>query len=290
MAIIFHPFFKYGILLSFQVNAQFNFTKEHEAVYNEFLNLRVNNGQVAIQHLLKEDPKNGITIYLANYGDVIKLFLTEDEKLYKFLAKNEDIRLKKIQALDKKSPYYLFTQAEIKLHWAFVKLKMSDEISAMMNIRSAYKLLEENIKLYPDFIPNKKTMGLLNILIGSIPSNYSWVLTLVGMEGNIDDGIKQLSEVCKSNTPFVFEAQFIKTVVQNYIIHGNKGKIEEAKELYSLYPSNLLVCYVYAAILTKNSMGEVAFDVIKNSPVYKDIIYFPQVDLLLGELHLFKTN
>jgi hypothetical protein len=284
----FHPFFILLFFLCSLSHAEFTFTPKNEAAYTEFLNLRVDKGQTIINQALKENSKNGISIYLANYEDAIKIFLSEDPKLYKQLSKNEGIRIAKLQTLEKTSPYYRFTQAEVKLQWAFVKLKMGDELNAALGLRSAYKLLEENIKLYPDFIPNKKTMGLLNVLIGSIPSNYNWVLSLIGMEGNINKGIEQLNEVSSNNNPFRFEASILKVLVDNYIVHASKGKSESAAKLYQEHPDNLLICYLYAAILTKNSKGTEAIAVMKNRPVNNDLIYFPHVDLILGELNLFQ--
>jgi hypothetical protein len=288
VAFIYHPFFILMFLTPQFCHAEFSFTTKNQAAYTEFLNLHVNKAQSLINQALKEDSKNGISIYLANYTDAIKIFLNEDEKLYKTLSKNESVRISKIQDLEKDSPYYRFTQAEIKLQWAFVKLKMGEELNAMMNLRSAYKLLEENIRLYPDFIPNKKTMGLLNVIIGSIPSNYNWVLSLVGMEGDIDKGIQQLNEVCNSDTPFKQEALIIKVVVENYIVHANKGKIEDAAKLFSDNSDNILICYLYAAILTKNSRGPEALEVMRKRPVNNEITYFPHLDLILGDLNLYK--
>jgi hypothetical protein len=285
---IFHPFFIVLFFIPLSSKADFTFTAQNEAAYLDFLNLRISKGQSLIAQSLKENPKNGISIYLANYEDAIKIFLSEDPKLYKQLSKNEDTRINKLQDLEKDSPYYRFTQAEVKLQWAFVKLKMGDEFSAAMGLRSAYKLLEENIKLYPDFVPNKKSMGLLNVIIGSIPSNYNWVLSLVGMEGSIDKGIEQLNEASSDDNPFSFEASILKVLVENYIVHANKGQLEDAAKLYQNNNDNVLICYLYAAILTKSSRGTEAMVVINSRPVSPELIYFPQVDLILGELNLFQ--
>ncbi len=288
VAFIFHPFFILLIFISTLCRAEYTFTSKNETAYLDFLSLRIDKGQKLIHESLKEKPSNGITIYLANYADVIRIFLSEDEKLYKLLSRNESIRIAKIQSLEKTSPYYRYTQAEIKLQWAFVKLKMGDELSAMMGLRSAYKLLEENMKLFPDFLPNKKTMGLLNILIGSVPSNYNWVLSLVGMAGDIDKGIAQLTEASTEPNPFRLEASILKVVVENYIIHAHSGRLENAARLYALNPDNILITYLYAAILTKSSKANEALKIISNHSTGSDVLYFPHVDLLLGELNLFQ--
>jgi tetratricopeptide (TPR) repeat protein len=289
--VLFHPFFILLLPIAHTAKGDYSFTPTNLAAYESFLQMKLDKGNQLIQQALQEDPRNGISIYLANYEDAIRIFLSEDEKLYKALQKNESIRIAQLQSLDKKSPYYRFAQAEIKLHWAFVKLKMGDEFNAMLGLRSAYKLLVENTQLYPDFVPNMKTMGLLNVLIGSIPSNYNWVLSLIGMEGNIDKGIAQLQAVCQDHdSPFRLEASIIKVVVENYIVHASNGRILEAARLFQHNKDIIIIAYLYSAILTKNGRGPEALSVIAQRPANAELAYFPHVDLLLGELYLFKGD
>ncbi len=72
----------------------------------------------------------------------------------------------------------LFLQAEIGLHWAFVYLKFGHEFDGALNLRQAYQATQEIKKRYPKFTAIQKTEGLLNVIIGSVPEKYNWVLSL----------------------------------------------------------------------------------------------------------------
>ena len=100
--------------------------------------------------------------------------------------KNKDIRLAKISSGDKKSPYYKFCQAEIKLHWALSRLKFEEYFTALKEIKSAHDLLSENSELYPGFILNKKSLSAIHALIGTFPDTYRNLLKHVQWPVRID--------------------------------------------------------------------------------------------------------
>ena len=168
----------------------FEFTPNLQNAYSELCKLKV---QHAKQLLAKEPTNNGIRIWLEDFADMIVLFASEDEKEYERLAENEDKRLDLIEDLDENSPYNKFVQAEIKLHWALVKMKLGHETKGGFDAISAYKLLEENRKKFPNFTANYKNLGVFHVMIGSVPENYRWVTKLLGLKGNIQQGLKELN-------------------------------------------------------------------------------------------------
>src|SRR5205814_571915 len=93
------------------------------------------------------------------------------------LKKNKEVRLVTLTEGDLGSPYYLFVQAEINLQWAAADIKFGEYLNAIFEIRRAFKLLEENQQKFPAFSPNKKSLGVLYALLGSVPDKYKWGLT-----------------------------------------------------------------------------------------------------------------
>jgi hypothetical protein len=77
-------------------------------------------------------------------------------------------------------------------------------------IKAAYKDLNSNTKKFPNFILNKKSMGVLHAAIGTIPDEYRWgVSWLGGMDGTIDQGIRELESVIRYDRPFLFRDEII---------------------------------------------------------------------------------
>ena len=181
MALTSHPFLFALLFFSFPSFSFFSFTAQHQQIYKELLYMQV---PLAKQHLKKLSKKNGCTIALENTAAIIRLLSNDNPALYNELKPLEDKHLKLIRSMDKTSPYFLYYQAEIKLHWAFVHLNYGNQVGAFFHLKSAKSILEENIKNYPDFIPNKKTDAIINLILGSIPGEYRWITDNLGLKGD----------------------------------------------------------------------------------------------------------
>jgi tetratricopeptide (TPR) repeat protein len=278
------------LLFNFPAYSKFSFSPKIEESYSNFLKLKISRGQKLIQEAIEENPDNGIAIYMANYGDIIQLLISEDPMLYEKLQGNEDARMDKIKTLETSSPYYLFAQAEIKLQWAFVKLKFGDEGSAALNIKQAYQLLERNKKKFPDFIPNKKSSGLLNILIGSVPDKYIWIVNLIGMNGTIPNGMAMLNQVINSNSIYSLEASIYKVLVENYILIKDTKDRSSITKLSGSNQDNLLINFLEASILLKHGHDNEGLKAILSKPVSEQYIYIPFTEVMLGDIFIHKGD
>jgi len=272
------------------VFSQFNFSPDLEIIYNDLLKLKIKPAQSNIKDILKNNPKNGIAIYLDNYADVINLLVTEDEKMYDQLIKNEYSRIKEIKQLDKNSPYYLFIQAEIKLQWSVVKLKFGDEMNAFFDLQRAYKLLEENNRKFPEFLPQKKTLGLLHIIIGSVPDKYHWIVNLFGMKGSIKQGLEEMNEVRNKKNTFQLESEILFQLMNGYVIKSDSSTLESLQKLYSRNTDNLLICFLLANVAHKQGESEMALPLLHNCPRGSDYIAFNFLEYLKGDMYLRKGN
>ncbi|MBK8502704.1 MAG: hypothetical protein IPL46_11060 [Saprospiraceae bacterium] len=147
---------------------------------------------------------------------------------YEKLKQNKELRLSAIRRGDDQSPYYLYTQADIHLQWAITRVKFEDYFQAVMEIKRAFSLLSKNEELFPDFMPNKKNLGLLHALIGTVPDQYRWGVKLLGMSGTIAQGRSEIEEVlsyARSND-FVFRDEAY--VMYAYLLLHLENKGEEA--------------------------------------------------------------
>jgi len=269
----------------------YKFSPKIEQAYQEFLKLKISSGEKLINEALKEEPQNAMAVFIANYGDFLKLTIIEDAKAYENLGKREEERLTILEK-DKvtTSPYYLFAQAELRMQWGFIKLRYNDYMSGLFEIKEAYQLFKENEKKFPLFLPNKKSLGLLNILIGSVPQVYSPLLILAGIKGTHAKGAKLLKEASEGDSPFRLEAVIIKAVTDAFILNGETEKNYILEKECKTHPDNLLAIFVYSTILHKHSKDEEALKIISLAPVSADYINFPFIELLKGDLFLNKLD
>jgi len=181
--------------LSGIVSAQYDFNNQCREAYHEILNFRFGVAQDLLSQERREHPDNLIPIFLENYIDFFKLFTGENQLEFEILKRNKSKRLKLLEDGNKKSPYYRFCLASVKLQWAFVRLKFGEYTTAAFEIRRSFFLLKENEKLFPEFLPNEVGLGILHIIVGLIPENYRWLANLAGLEGTISEGVTELNSV-----------------------------------------------------------------------------------------------
>ncbi len=266
--------------------ADFDFTPNLQKAYSEVFKLRVQSGR---ELLSKENPKNPFRIYVEDYADMVELINSENEKLYEKWQNKEGERLDLIEDFDEKSPYNRFLRAEIKLHWALIKIRFGHEVKAGYNVIQAYKLLEENQRLFPSFLPNLKSLGCLHVLIGSVPDKQRWIPKLLGLRGNIQLGMNELRLAAKDKTWGV-EARFCTTFIQAYVLKFDAKNNAEMLQLADSQSDNMNINMVATAISLKDNRTEQAIELLKRTPKDADYLYFPIFELYKAETQLFKGN
>ena len=133
--------------------ADFDMNSTMQKAYSEIIKTNLDMGRTILEN---DKTNNGVKVYLKSYADLIQLLINEEKDFYEQFIGNQTNRITYLEKLDKKSPYNRFLQAEIRIHTAFVKLKFGHEVKGSWEIIKAYKLLEANVKEFPDFVPNQK--------------------------------------------------------------------------------------------------------------------------------------
>jgi hypothetical protein len=192
------------ISTAFQAAAvgKFEMSAKTRLAYNQALSLRFGEAAATVADLKIAEPNNLMVHFVENYIDCLKIFLNEKESELRQLEPNKDKRLALLKKGDPKSPYYRYTQAQIRLMWAMSRLKFNEYLTAMREISAAFSDLEENQRLFPSFMPNKQALGVLHSIAGNTPDSYKGVVKFVsGLNGTVEQGRAELEEVYVSVDP-----------------------------------------------------------------------------------------
>jgi len=278
------------------VSASFDMNENMQNAYLSIIDLKFNEGIRFIEAEKKQNPNNGLIYLNENYKDFLELIIGEDKQLFDKISSNKSKRLSAIEKCDKTSPYYLYTKAEINLQWAFARLKFQEYFLAAYEIQKAYFLLEENQKKFPDFHLNKKGMGLLHCLIGSIPENYQWIVNAIGINGGIDKGLNELNELLLLtdqdknyqiyNTELLFLISFLEMNLT--IEKSNFQKTLDA--IGKKYQQHLLLNFAAARLTSKLGKNELTIEILKNRPKNKGQFDFAYLEYLQGMSALYLLN
>ncbi|MEZ4902556.1 MAG: tetratricopeptide repeat protein [Spirosomataceae bacterium] len=263
------------------------FSPTLQTAYSEVFKLKINSAR---QLIAQEKSQTAFSIYVENYADIVTLLISDEKRMYEQLSDNQDKRLDVLEDMPANSPYYRFLQAEVRLHWAFVKLKFGKEIAASWDIIKAYRLLDENAKKYPDFLPTYKSLGLLHVLIGSTPQNYQWVAKLLGLRGNIQQGLREIRMVIQKDKIFGNEAQLLELLIYAHILSFEDRENAQLLQYLQAHEDNLLLNFFGVTISMKDGRGEQALALLSQQPRGSHYLSLPIMDYLRGENLLQKGD
>ncbi len=228
-------------------------------------------------------------IYLQHLNDALQLFLTEKESELEAFEAITETRIELIES-GPPNPYQNFFLSEIKIHLTFLELKFGHELSAAWNFRQAYRATKKNVSNYPDFLLNKKSLGLQHIIIGSAPERHQWLLQLLGFDGTIEKGLNELSEFSQSNSIYKIENDVILAFIYSYLLQESNRGLQVLKSYQSILQSNQLVNFAQASLLIKNSQSDSAYHVLNNFNPSQQAQPFPYSEFMKGSVLMEKGD
>jgi len=173
------------VFLAFNLRANFVFNTRCQAAYHQMMLFDFDEAHKILEKEKQINPDNKVYDYINAYAMFWKAALNENEEE---IEEYEDLIDDVIDAIEddpQNSPYKDYFLSDIYLRNAYLKAMESSYISAAYKFNKAYNLVQKNRNDFPDFIPNKKLIGLMNVGIGTVPKKYTWVLNLFNFEGNV---------------------------------------------------------------------------------------------------------
>lgn len=272
---------------AFSQTVTFSFTKETVTVMEHLTSLKLAKAKSVLSEEKVKAPQNVALDYLSDCIDYYALITNPNPGLYNTLEKEKSARINRIQKLPASSPYKLYAEAEIHVHWSILKLSKGDFLSGSLELREAYQLLEKNNTLFPAFLPTKKSLGFVKAILGTLPENYAWILNIVGLKGNYTEGVKLIQQYLNQKK-FPDEqlldkqqADYYYTLLLYYF--GNRQTAwEYCEPLTRDYTTNVLSCHLRSFIASHTAHTDEAILVITKRPKGNDYASFDELDLTMG--------
>ncbi len=270
---------------------QFDYNAQCQAAYQAIFKLKVNEGNQLLFNEKQSNKENLLPYFLENYSDFLILYISDDESLYKKLASRKDTRINILSEGNRNSPYYLYSQASINLQWAVIKIKFGDYFSAVWDVKKAYSLLKENKEKFPQFTPNDKDLALLNTIFGAIPDKYRFGAKLLGLRGNIDEGLNDLAKLLKDpKMLFKEEASIMYTMLLLHLGQDKEGAWEMLNQLDLKLEDNLLNYFITASVAHYTGKNDQVINILSKRPTSSSYFPFPYLDYMIGNAKLNRLD
>ncbi|MEL6717171.1 MAG: hypothetical protein AAFP82_00485, partial [Bacteroidota bacterium] len=280
--------------LGLSAQGYFEYTATAKTAYRQIIDLRFEEAKLLIQEVKKETPDNLVVHHLENYIDFLTVYIDEDRAAFARAEVRKNRRLKEIEAGDKNSPYRLYLQADMRMQWAIARIKFAaieEWFGIFKDINKAYKLLKRNEEQFPDFIPNKKDLGIIHAMVSAVPSGIEWFSSL---EGDLKKGKRELQEVISyaSKNDFLFEQETYILYAYVLLQFGN----DEKGAWRIINQSNLkpnespTAAFILANVAMKSGHNDEAIKILERRAKGAKFHPFPYLDYMLGLAKLHRLD
>ncbi len=272
-------------------------TNNCRTAYKAMLKLNFQEARIYLDKEKQVQPENYAILYIENYIDFLKAFISEEQTNFSILKKNTDERISLIADLDNTSPWKRIAKAEMLLQLALVKLKWKEYLTSGYLLRKAYKLMEENEHQFQSFAPNLKSMGFFHAVIGAVPENYAWLSNLAGMKGTIKQGSEELDRMVSAteHDPSLSfmkdECYFIKIFVAMHFEKNHDVALNLLEKMKRNNPSpGPLHIFIESNSLMIAGKQDQSLQVLNSFSSEKNQFPFPYLHYLKGLLKLNQLN
>lgn len=251
--------------------------------YQLVLNLNVNEAREVFKKA--QTPQE---IYISSLSEILELLITEDEVKFEKYEDAWSDRMDKLEKIDPATADALFVLAELRLQWAFTYLKFGHEFDAAWNIRQAYLHVQKCKEKFPEFVPIKKTSGVLEVMLGSIPEKYQWVISMFGMQGSVEKGLLELESIKNAGIDLSFESALVYYLTQGFILQQTGPAAEGLSQLITQHSDQRLLLFLGGCVAIKNSESEKALGYFKTLQQNQKGLLIAYADYQTGEVYLHK--
>jgi len=276
------------LLFGFSASANFEVNANCTQAYKNILSFKLKAAREQIDREKALHPQNSFAILLDNYYDYFYMLSTESKADYDRLKPNKSARLNVLEDEEKASPYYNFALAQVNLQWALLNSRFGDNSAAGFAINKAYRLLQENQKKFPAFLPDDIPLGVVTVALGALPDGaLKSVLNLFGIKGNISSGINQLQNVTgrllqSGYAMFYDEAVFYTTYLQTDVVNDPQAYSKMLHYTSRMDNSSLLKSYIQGYIALRSGHSPEAIKYLDNRPEGNEYQPYPYLDYLTG--------
>jgi Iml2/Tetratricopeptide repeat protein 39/Tetratricopeptide repeat len=165
-------------------------------------------------------------------------------------------------------------------------------LDAVWATKKSESFLNKVIELNPRFHDAYLGLGLYNFAIGQIPKAFQWALSLAGMKGDKELGLKYIKEAMNYGTYAKVEAKFYYAQILTDFFADYSTAANLMNSLIMSYPDNLLFSYSLGVIYIKDRKLDASERILRRivqsrTTKFKQLVSYS--NFLIGDI-LYKKN
>ncbi len=241
------------------------------------LRLRIDESESAFLDLAAESDGGPAAYHHLATASALKFLLADEDVYYDEFFERSRLLSDELATLPDE-PWKAFFIAESYLQEAIVRSKKGRYLRAALAGRKALRQYEQLAEDHPTFYDAYKGLGLLHFTIGSLPSGYRTVLSILGVRGSVDDGLRELELAADSSRYSAVDASILLSLFDILVdTDGEAGGRLAA--IHLRYPDSPLFGHLYGFYLYSERQADSALAVLGKAhehsalPEYFDLDY-----------------
>lgn len=282
--------------------SQYHWDDKVQHIYESITSLKIPEARKLLVVEKLKNPDNLAFSLLESYADLYQLFFNENKSDFNVLYPKFQKRISIFKSGPTNSPFYLYSLGLLHLHKAVAAVRFDRNLDAAFDFRKAYFYFKDNQKKYPNFSPNNVYYGLMTTLIGSAPTNYQWMLNILGFKGDIIKGNNLVLSYINSQDEYAKICKNEALLIYPYLVmnfEGNAKKTFDFIEHHTYdFKKNHMHAYMATNLYLNNRMASKSLGIANeieigasymNVPFWnyeKGYAYFNQMKLDLAQKEL----
>ena len=264
-------------------------TPTSRRAYAEVLKLRLEAGRTLLRTELALAPHAPAPLLVANCADFMELSVGQDERRYEALAGSQEAHLDALDAAPA-SALRDYARAEITLQLGLSQLLFKHVVMGGYHLRNGYHQMQDVVTRYPNFLPARKTLGLMEFAVGAMPEGYHWLLRLLGLSPNIETGLRNLTLAATQPHDFQLESQLYLALIRESYYKQPAEALRLTGQLTAEQPDNLLFAYLRLSAEKRQHHAETALAAFRARPTGAAYLPTPYLHHLAADLLLYRGD
>ncbi|QIX59937.1 DUF3808 domain-containing protein [Hymenobacter sp. BT18] len=258
--------------------------------YAELLKLRTAPARALLRPEQQRAAGSAGTLLVADCLDFAELMITQDARRYEPLIDAQDERLAQLEKSPEQTALRAYAAAEIRLHQAAAQVAFQHELQGAWSMRQAYAGMLQVVRRYPNYLPARKTLGMMQFFIGSLPEGYRWFLKLLGLPGSVEAGLQNLRAAAQQPNDFQPEAQIMLALVEETYYKKKEQAVQLATGWAARQPDNLLFSYLVISLNKRQHHTEAALAAYRARPTGAGYLPVAYLHHMAADLYLYQGH
>lgn len=295
LALIVSGLFVCCLFLQSPAQPSLRFTPDAIAAYRQITRLEMDQASNTLRRMDRSDPQNRLIVFLRIEQAFLRCLITESPAAFEQFNQLIHPGIQSIQAVKVPSPWTSHCLGELYMMKGIIAYKQRDLLQAAREIRRGYRTIQEGLADYPKFLPSRRDMAILQLLIGTVPDRYQWAVELLsGIRGSTSQGQAVLSGISsnfRAQGHFLMEETvFLEAILLHYVLGRTSEAHALGKSLQERDPGHPVLLFLRSLLAQEDGHNDDTIRLLSTRQGDPRQMPFPYLTYLEGKAYLYRLD